>query len=391
MFNLKMPEYPVATSQVMIDISRLLRSRARLFATGVDRIDLAIALDLLSRFGNDCHFVHASRLGPALISRDVAQQLLVHLNLVWNEGQESVLSPSFQAGFLKDISIRRWSEKRARRLISRETTYVVASHSGLGKRSGALDRIDPHRLMTRSIYIHDIIPLEMPEYQRPGTAKEFLNYLRELTSVRITIVSNSLDTDRRIKDLAAQEGWDVQAYHVLQPTLSYHPDIGRPIRSHVSEYLLDPRPIFTIVGTIEPRKNHLLLLNLWRQMASQKLPLPRLCIIGKRGWENGNVFGMLDRCEVIRGSVTEFGDLSDLEVQKLITSSSALLFPSFTEGLGIPLLEAAAFGIHCIVSDIPVFREIAPTGTCFLDPLDGPGWRRAIMAAQQRSSAALQV
>jgi glycosyltransferase involved in cell wall biosynthesis len=89
--------------------------------------------------------------------------------------------------------------------------------------------------------------------------------------------------------------------------------------------------------------------------------------------------------------VTEFGDLSDLEVQKLITSSSALLFPSFTEGLGIPLLEAAALGIYCIVSDIPVFREIAPAGTCFLDPLDGPGWRRAILTAQQRSPADLQV
>ena len=107
---------------------------------------------------------------------------------------------------------------------------------------------------------------------------------------------------------------------------------------------------------------------------------PRLCIIGKRGWENENVLDMLDRCETIRNSVEEFGDLTDAEVQVLMKSSAALLFPSFIEGLGIPLLEAAALKLPCIVSDIPVFREIAPEGTVFLDPLDGLGWKRAIMS-----------
>jgi glycosyltransferase involved in cell wall biosynthesis len=61
--------------------------------------------------------------------------------------------------------------------------------------------------------------------------------------------------------------------------------------------------------------------------------------------------------------------------------SRALLFPSFVEGLGIPILEAAALDLPCIVSDIPVFREVAPAETVFLDPLDGPGWKRAIIAS----------
>ena len=64
----------------------------------------------------------------------------------------------------------------------------------------------------------------------------------------------------------------------------------------------------------------------------------------------------------------------------LLSQSKALLFPSFAEGLGIPILEAAALGVSCIVSDIPVFREIAPADTVFLDPLDGSGWMREIVS-----------
>jgi glycosyltransferase involved in cell wall biosynthesis len=44
------------------------------------------------------------------------------------------------------------------------------------------------------------------------------------------------------------------------------------------------------------------------------------------------------------------------------------------------VIEAAALGTPAIVSDLPALREIAPPGALFLDPTDGPGWRRAILA-----------
>jgi len=236
--------------------------------------------------------------------------------------------------------------------------------------------------MRRIVYLHDIIPLEMPEYQRPQNRDSFADYLNELTNAPVTIATNSRDTDQRVRRLADRSGWPVQEYLVLMPTLEALPSRPLPARPEVLAYLADPRPFFMIIGTIEPRKNHLLLLNLWRQFAFDGRAgnaMPRLCIVGKRGWENENILDMLDRCEVIRDSVQEFGDLGDLDVQILMQHARALLFSSFTEGLGIPLLEAAALDVPCIVSDIPVFREIAPAGTAFLDPLDGPGWRRAIL------------
>eukprot|EP00913_Durusdinium_trenchii_P026878 g25213.t1 len=382
-----MPPIPVDTKEVIFDISRLLRSRDRPFATGVDRIDLAVGQNLVNQFGPRCHFLYAGPAGPSILHQQSGRALLESLEEQWNgsSGDGSFASRrKAQRYYLPQIILRALTRAQQRAIIGPDTTYVVASHSGLGKVEGGLRRFDPDGVLKRLVYIHDIIPIEMPEYQRPGTSTRFRSYLTETINGRVTVASNSHDTDSRVRMLAAKEGWQVERYLVLKPELARTDSLSSPADRRVASYLSAPGPFFSIIGTVEPRKNHLLLLNLWRQMVAEESDPPRLCIIGKRGWENENIVDMLERCDTIRDAVTEFSDLCDADVQLLMRASSALLFPSFTEGLGIPLLEAAAMGLPCIVSDIPVFREIAPAGTTFLDPLDGPGWKDAILSRCER-------
>lgn len=385
MFKLSMPPVPIETPRVLFDLSRLLRSRDRTFATGVDRIDLAIGRNLLTAFGKDCHFLYAGPFGMAVVSQALGSALLNFLEARWN-GMENLpeKSPS-SLRITLELALKRLRGV-PHDLVNGDTTYVVASHSGLGKIRGGMRSLDPNASMRRVVYIHDLIPLDMPEYQRPQTRDSFLAYLRELTDAPLCVASNSYDTDARIHQIAARENWPVEKYLVLIPTIEHAPDsVSSNSSNEVAAYLADDRPFFTILGTIEPRKNHLLLLNIWRQMVHEGTAAPRLCIIGKRGWENENVVDMLERCDTIKGVVKEFGDLADHDVQLLVRASNALLFPSFIEGLGIPLLEAAALGVPCIVSDIPVFREAAPQNTIFLDPLDGPGWKNAILKQIQEA------
>lgn len=379
-FKLTMKNLPIETSNVLFDISRLLRSHRRNFATGVDRIDLEIGRNLANQFGEKCSFLFAGREGTALLGHGTGTEILRLLDARWNTDLQDKRSETRLKRLFLTARILALLGGGVKMADGDDTTYVVASHSGLAKVAGGLKKLDPQKRMKRFVYIHDIIPLEMPEYQRPETGPAFDAYLRELTDAPLTIISNSIDTDRRVSALARSRQWDVDRFLIITPKLepigAHHPNI----RGSVKEFLTDNRPFFTVLGTIEPRKNHLLLLNLWRQMASEMANVPRLCIIGKRGWENENIIDMLDRCPAIANSVTEFGDLTDGEVQALMSASKSLLFPSFTEGLGIPLLEAAALNLPCIASDIPVFREIAPETTIFLDPLDGPGWKAAIMS-----------
>ena len=76
--------------------------------------------------------------------------------------------------------------------------------------------------------------------------------------------------------------------------------------------------------------------------------------------------------------MVEVSGLSTHGLAALTRSCTALLMPSFTEGYGIPIVEAAASGVPVIASDIAVHREIARGFADFLPPLDGLGWMRVI-------------
>ena len=136
-----------------------------------------------------------------------------------------------------------------------------------------------------------------------------------------------------------------------------------------------------MLSTIEPRKNHLLLLNIWRRMVETLGPerTPRLAIVGRRGWENENVVDMLERCTSIHGHVHEFSVLSDAGLASLLRRAQALLCPSFAEGFGMPVTEALLSGTPVICSDLPALREAGGDVPDFIDPLDGPAWIRTIM------------
>jgi glycosyltransferase involved in cell wall biosynthesis len=132
-----------------------------------------------------------------------------------------------------------------------------------------------------------------------------------------------------------------------------------------------------VCGTIEPRKNHLLRLNVWRELASGGRA-PKLVVVGKRGWLNENVVDMITRCPALAGHVIETAGLSTPGLRHLMSGARALLMPSFGEGFGLPVAEALVAGVPVIASDLDVFREVGGDAPDYLHPLDGLGWLQAI-------------
>ncbi|MEQ1518472.1 MAG: glycosyltransferase family 1 protein, partial [Usitatibacteraceae bacterium] len=146
-------------------------------------------------------------------------------------------------------------------------------------------------------------------------------------------------------------------------------------------------PYFVVLSTIEPRKNHLMLLHLWRRMREELgANTPRLVVIGQRGWECENVVDLLERSEVLRGYVVELSRCDDYDLATYLHHAQALLFPSFVEGYGLPLIEALAAGVPVVASDLPVFREFAADIPEYADPLDPQRWLRLIKAYGESSS-----
>lgn len=227
--------------------------------------------------------------------------------------------------------------------------------------------------------IADNLPLSHPEYSpRNGAAKQ---------KARMALVSAMADGALAISAASAQE---CQRYFASQgmrapPFEAAHIGLDLPAVKPASPPER-PRPWCVVLSNIAPRKNHLLMLQLWKEVFAGQPEAPDLVIIGRRGWENGTTFAMLDRVDW-QGRVLELGRLTDAETRTWMHGARALLFPSIAEGYGIPLVEALAMSVPVLASDIPVFREIGGDVPEYIHPLDGPGWRDAILAISAEGSS----
>jgi len=352
---------------VILDLSRLLAAGWRGIAAGIDRVELAYARHFAAR---GCSFSGQSPWGfHAELPRDIALGLVAAL-LKGARIEAKVLAG---AGYTALASSLGRTRLRRRIAAGPGSVFVIVSHAGLHEAAPiAALKAEGARFLP---LLHDLIPITHPEFT---SRKQIERHPRRVETI-LALADALLISSRATGDALA----------------ALHP--GRPLPPmHVARFGTDiaacapaaiatpPEPYFVTLGTIEPRKNHLLLLHLWREMPSG----PRLVIIGRRGWESEAACRLLDRHTAFRGHVEERGRLDDAGTAALLRGARALLFPTFVEGYGIPLAEALTMGVPAICSDIPPLRELGAGVPDFADPLDGPGWRAAILDHARPDSAA---
>jgi glycosyltransferase involved in cell wall biosynthesis len=162
------------------------------------------------------------------------------------------------------------------------------------------------------------------------------------------------------------------------PPLTVAPLAGANLGSRASPEQGDP-PYFLCLGTIEERKNHRLLLEVWlRLIAESGSDTPRLVILGQWGARSSAVREMLKRHPALRRYVTLITRCSDSDLSGWVAGAQALLMPTLAEGFGLPMVEALAMGTPVIASDLPSFRETGQGIPCLLDPANAAAWTRAI-------------
>lgn len=264
--------------------------------------------------------------------------------------------------------------------------YLNIGHTGLD--ASGLPAWLKRRALRPVFLIHDLIPITHPQFCREGEAQRHRARIRHALDCAEGIIANSAATLEELGAFARSEGCTLPESIVAW--------LGVEERMARSKQALGGRPYFVLIGTIEARKNHLLLLHVWERLVRELGDkAPRLVLIGQRGWEADDVFALLDRSSRLKDHVLELGHCSDEEMLSLLVGSRALLMPSFVEGFGLPVIEALQLGIPVIASDVPVFREIAGEIPLYLDPVAGQQWEAAIRdftddcAERQRQLAAM--
>jgi glycosyltransferase involved in cell wall biosynthesis len=358
----------------LLDLTRLV-SRAGRPLTGVDRVEFAYLTQLLA--AGTLYGLVRSSLGYVLLDHDGCAALRDRVvSQAWGapdrlsrikRGMDPVRARA--EADLRRVCLARCLPLRLRAMLRRHLprgiTYVNTGHTNLTDRVlSALHGIDARV----SVFVHDTIPLDHPQYQRPGTVDAFRHFLGRAARADL-LICNSRQTendlarhlgDRRPRTISAPLGLDLTT-----------PDKapGGPWTS----------PYFVTLGTIEPRKNHALLLDLW-----DDIPDAHLLICGSRGWENQATFARLDAHPP---RIHELPGLTDGQVAALLTGAAGLLFPSLAEGYGLPPVEAAALGVPVLLNDLPIYREVLGDIPVYADAGDRYLWHKEInrMAEQHQA------
>ena len=343
---------------ILIDVSRLLYRRfANRLPTGVDRV----SLEYIHRYSGVARAVLSLGGFHVVLPRSMSERVFrllteqsIHPIADW------LLLPKLIAVACKGI----WTERKVSGAILFNTGHMglADEHYARGLRKCGVRPV---------FMVHDLIPITHPEFCRPGELERHRRRMQNVLRLGHGIVTNSQDTLASLAAFARSVGQPMPPTVVapLAPGLVRTMSATRPITE----------PYFVVLSTIEPRKNHLLLLHLWRRLREELGErAPRLVIIGQRGWECENVVDLLERSELLRGFVFEISRCSDVDLSMYLHHAQALLFPSFVEGYGMPLIEALAAGVPVVASDLKVFREFAAEIPDYADPLDPQRWLKLI-------------
>jgi len=340
---------------------------------GIDRVVLA-------------HLRHWGRLPPSAVTF-VARTPLGDLAALPDEGGRELLAAldaglaAGRPGPVPRLKARAGAAMGAHLLGAgrRRLAGVLARHRGAMLLNGSGHLLHAPRAVAAARaagarfvpILHDVLPLTHPEWSPPSGARR----CRQRMELVAGQADGAIMVSAAARDAAA--AWLAGQGLRVPPMGVAHPGLDLPWLDGPPAAPPAGRPAFVVLSTLAPRKNHLLLLQLWRELCRAD-DAPDLLLVGRRGWENATAFQLLDRGD-FRGRVRELGRLPDAEAAGVLRGATALLFPSLAEGFGIPLAEALAMGVPAIASDIPPFREVGGAVPDFLDPLDGPGWRRAVL------------
>ena len=392
------------TPSIVYDLSRLVTRVLNATPNGIDRVDLLLARHFLIHRNFKALAIGLGFTGPRVLSHDAALAAIERAMASWREDMSTHDgSPAYEAVVARLIAAPIIREGGAQRIVARRRkrplhiAQTLVRHLPPGARSPG--RAAPHG----ALYLNAThFPLEWKRHvawldQRPDVRPVF--WIHDLLALerRDWFWGNEPELHAQRLDLLARRGAGAAvASRAVEDSLREHlarrgrvnlpivriaPPVARVFATPRHE---DPRlagkAFFIVCGTIEPRKNHLLLLRVWRKLIERfGRDAPKLVVIGKRGWNNQEIVAELED-EALRGHVIEVAGLPTPDYKRLLDHCRALLAPSFAEGFGIPVAEALAVGAPVIASNIPPFREQSGGEVSYLDPQAAADWREAIIA-----------
>lgn len=217
------------------------------------------------------------------------------------------------------------------------------------------------------LLIYDLIAISHPTFFIPEMVLQFNTWLTTSlkTTDRYLFISHTVE--KAFLEYAKQRRNCQTMRTDVLPLGADFPVSGTSdtVRAEIRT-LFEAAPTYIAVSTIEPRKNHLYLLEAFDRLWKKGLKV-QLLIIGNSGWMSADILEKLKTHKEFHKQLFIFHDISDTELDYAYTHSEALLYPSLIEGFGLPIIESLMRHKVTIVSNIPIHREVGGEYCIYLD------------------------
>ncbi|MGR4872142.1 glycosyltransferase [Variovorax sp. LARHSF232] len=231
----------------------------------------------------------------------------------------------------------------------------------------ALYRQLRHRGVRVEFVVYDLLPVLMPDRFMQGAEELHAKWLTVVAENDGALCISSAVADE-LGDWTASDarggqpnpGFSIRSFHLgvdALPTRS-PPDSKEDSKLQAA---MAGRRTFLMVGTIEPRKGHALVLDAFDRLWASGHDV-NLVLVGREGWMVDGLVKKLRQHPRLGKQLFWIERANDKRVDQLYAASSCLIAASEGEGFGLPLIEAAQRGLAVLARDIPVFREVGGDG-----------------------------
>lgn len=216
--------------------------------------------------------------------------------------------------------------------------------------------------------VHDLIPITHPEFCAPVLTLIFENWLKEALRRSDALLCNSVATRREVEHYCRARSLQCPpaAAFRLGGDLPRAAAVAAPI-AQATRDIAGRRGLFLSVGTLEPRKNHVLLLDAFDECWKRGSDVT-LAIVGRPADGTQATLARIRAHAQLGRKLFLLTVCSDAELDFLYRRARAVVLASLVEGFGLPLAEARQHGCEVFASRIPAFEELADAGVQLFAP-----------------------
>ncbi|MBP1466354.1 glycosyltransferase family 4 protein [Candidatus Chloroploca sp. M-50] len=231
------------------------------------------------------------------------------------------------------------------------------------------------------VTVHDLTFLVYPECAEAGLRRYLTRAVPRALRRADLVLVDSQATAGDLERLLGVSGPQVRLlYPGVDPRFRPLPQAElAPVRAALGL----PAHFLLFVGTLEPRKNLVRLVEAFAQ--ADLSPAMNLVIAGRRGWLYEEVFAAVERCSVTtRVHFVDF--VADETLPAVYNLAEAFVYPSLYEGFGLPVLEALACGVPVVTADGSSLPEVVGDAAVLVNPLSVPSIAEGIQQALQQAT-----